>query len=188
MAVGVEEHAIFDPICPTFASPDHMMTMPSGNLRDSLVAHWAFAVLFLPQMQELSLSGQVLLCFHVETFFKVCFPSRVEWVGCSLNRSMPLDFHSVRSSQMNKLGVSLFILDFSCEHPVIRALCPEVFLLHPGCAFSWMSPSGPPPHLFKDSIVHGVEGFATGTKPMVVGPSPYYRIELYNQLPSRAVL
>ena len=96
MAVGMKEHAVFCPICASFASPDQMMAMPSRNLGDFLVAHWADSVLFLPEMRELSFPGQVLFHFHVETFFKVCFPGWVKWVGCSLNEDMPLDFHISR--------------------------------------------------------------------------------------------
>ena len=187
MAIRMKEYEVVCPVGAPFTSPDYMMAVPSGNLGDSLVAHRTESLLFLPQMQESPFAGQVSLCFYVETLLKVRFPSRIIRICLSLDGSMPLDFHIGRSSQMHELPVSFLVLDFSCEYPVIGAFCCEVFLLHPGCAFSWMSPSGPP-HLFKDSIVHGVEGFATGTKPMVVGPSPYYRIELYNQLPSRAVL
>src|SRR5690242_2781257 len=93
MAVGVQEHSVFPVVCASFASPDQMMAMPSGELGDSLVAQWAEAILFLPKVQQSSFPSQVLLCFHVQTFFKVHFPGWVERVGCSLNGCMSLDFH-----------------------------------------------------------------------------------------------
>src|SRR2546427_1870179 len=139
-------------------------------------------------MQKLSFTSQVPFCFYVKTLFKVRFPGWIKWIGSALYRSMPLDFHINRSSQMDKLRVSFLVLDFSCEHPVVSALCGEVFLFHPGGAFSWMPPPGPPPHLFKDRIIHGVEGFTTGTEPMVIGPSTYHGVELHNQLSSRTIL
>ena len=91
-------------------------------------------------------------------------------------------FTSVAFRKWTSLVCSILLLDFSCKHPVILSLRREVFLLHPGGAFSWMSPSGPPPQLFKDSMIHGVEDFTAGPKPMVVGPSPDNRIELHDRV------
>src|SRR6266568_8804393 len=93
MAVGMQEHSVFGMVCASFASPDQMMAMPSGNLGDFPVAHWAESLLFLPQMQESSFSRQVPFCFHVKTFFKVRFPGWIEWIGCALDGNVPLDFH-----------------------------------------------------------------------------------------------
>lgn len=132
MAIGVKEYAVFCPICTTFASPDQVVAVPSGDPGDLLVAQWAFSVLFLPEMQELSFSGQVLLCFHVKPLFKVGFPRRIKWIGRPLNGSVPVDFHVERAPQMHGLRVPLLVLDFPCEHPVVRALGRVVFLPHPG--------------------------------------------------------
>jgi len=151
--------------------------MPSRELGDFLVAHWAHSVLVLPKVQELSFSGEVLLCFHVKTFFKVGFPSRVEWVGSPLNGRVPLDFHLGGSPEVNNLRVSFLVPDFSCKHPIVRTLGCEVFLPYPGCAFLWVSSPGPPPEFFKDCTIHGVKGFAAGSKSMVICPSSYYWVQ-----------
>src|SRR6266516_1774832 len=164
------------------------MAMPSRDLGDFLVAHWAESVLFLPEIEELSFSGQVPFHFYVKTFFKVQFPGRIKRVGCSMNRSMPLDLHIACSSQVNELRVSFLVFDFTCKHPVLAPFCREVFLPYPGCAFSWVSPPGPPPQLFKDSMPHGVEGFATRTKSVIVRPPPYDRVQLHYDLSGRAIL
>ncbi len=164
------------------------MAVPSGDLGDFLVAHWAESLLFLPQMQESPFACQVVLCFHVETFFKVRFPGWIEWVGCSLDGSVPLDFHIDSSSKMDGFRVSCLVLDLSCEYPVVGSFCGEVFLPHPGGTFSWVSSPGPPPQLFEDRTVNGVEGFATGPKSVIARPSSYDRVELDDQVSSRAIL
>ncbi len=48
MAIGMKEYEIFCPVCTPFTSPDHMMTMPSGDFGDFLIAHRAESFLFLP--------------------------------------------------------------------------------------------------------------------------------------------
>src|SRR5204863_6752638 len=145
-------------------------------------------VLFLPERQEASFSGQVPFHFHVEAFLKVRFPGRIKWVGCSPYERMPLDFHIDCSSSMHQLRASILLFDLSCKHPVSCPLRREVFLLHPGRAFSWVSPSGPPPQLFKDCMIHRVKGFTAGPKSMVVGPPPDNRIEFHHDLSRRAIL
>src|SRR5947209_16069567 len=97
VAVRVKKHQVFVPICTSFASPDHMMAVPSRDFCDSLVAHRTETFLFLPQMQESSFAGQVPLGFHIETLLKIRFPVRIERIGRSLNGSMPLDFDIDRS-------------------------------------------------------------------------------------------
>ena len=188
LAIWVKEHAVFYPICAAFASPNQVVAMPSRELGDFLVAHWAHSVLVLPKVQELSFSGEVLLCFHVKTFFKVGFPSRVEWVGSPLNGRVPLDFHLGGSPEVNNLRVSFLVPDFSCKHPIVRTLGCEVFLPYPGCAFLWVSSPGPPPEFFKDCTIHGVKGFAAGSKSMVICPSSYYWVQFYEDLSGRTVL
>ncbi len=89
---------------------------------------------------------------------------------------------------MDELCVSILPFDFSRKHPVSCPLRREVFLLHPGGTFSWVSPSGPPPQLFKDCMIHRVKDFTAGPKSMVVGPSPDNRIEFHHDLSRRAIL
>src|SRR5436309_4089568 len=93
MAGGVKEHSVFFLVCTSSAPPDQMMAVPPGNLGDALVAQRTDPVLFLPERQEASFSGQVPFHFHVEAFLKVRFPGRIKGVGCSLYERMPLDFH-----------------------------------------------------------------------------------------------
>src|SRR6266516_2651140 len=81
---------------------------------------------------------------------------------------------------MDPLRASILPFNLSCKHPVSCPFRCEVFLLHPGRAFSWVSPSGPPPQLFKDRTA--------GPEAMVVGPSPDDRVEFYHDLARGAIL
>ncbi len=93
MAGGMEEYSVFCMVCASFASPDEMMAMPSSDSGDSLAAQWTDSVLLLPEREKASFPSQVPFHLHVETFFKVRFPSRIKWVGCSSYKDMPLDLH-----------------------------------------------------------------------------------------------
>lgn len=158
------------------------MVVPSRDLGDFLLAHWTGPVLFLPQVPQMPSSGQISCHFDAEAFFKIHFPCRVEGIGVPMDDGMPLDFHIYCSSDMDELLVSLLVLNFSGKHPVSCSLCGKVFLLDPGGAFVWVPSPGPPPQLFKDCIVHGVEGFATCAEAMIGGPSSYYWVEFHYQL------
>src|SRR5260370_16663365 len=124
MAIGVTQDAVFWPICTAFTSPDQVVAVPSRDPGDFLVAHGACSVLFLPQMQELSFPGQVLLCFHVKTFFKVGFLARIEWIASPLNGSMPLDFHIEGTPHTHLLPLSFPVLYSPSNHPVRCSLAP----------------------------------------------------------------
>ncbi len=89
---------------------------------------------------------------------------------------------------MDQLLVSFLLFNLSGEHPVHRSNCGKIFLSYPGGTLAWVSPSGPPPHLLEDRTIHGVKGLATCPEAMIGGPSSYNRVELYHQVPGRAVL
>src|SRR5260221_12334886 len=170
----------------SFTLPDNVMVMPSRDLGDFLSAHRAYPLLFLPEMSQLPSSRQVLCHFDAEALFKIHFPGWVKGVRFSLDWGMPLDFHIGCSSQMDQHLVSFLILNFSGEYPVHCSNCGKIFLFYPGGAFAWVSPPGPPPQLFEDRVVHGVEGSAACTEAMIGRPSPYHRVKLHDQLSGRA--
>ena|SRR2546421_2286480 len=89
---------------------------------------------------------------------------------------------------MHELRASILLFDLSCKHPVSCPLRREVFPLHPGRAFSWVSPSGPPPQLLKDRMIHRVKDVTAGPKSVIVGPSSYDGVELDHDLSRRAIL
>ena len=183
----MQENPVGCMVCASFALPDEVMVVPSRDLGDLLLAHRTYPVLLFPEMPQLPSSRQVVCHFDAKAFFKVHFPGRIKAIRFSLDWGMPLDFHVRRSSQMDQLLVSFLILNFSGEHPVHRANRREIFLFHPGSAFAWVPPSGPPPQLFEDRVVHGVEGVATCAEAMIGRPSSYDRVQLHKQLPGRAI-
>src|SRR6266446_2275145 len=187
MASRMQENPVGCMMCASFALPDDVMVVPSGDLGDLLLTHRTYPVLLFPEMPQLPSSREVLCHFDAKAFFKVHFPGRIKRVCFSLDRGMPLDFHIRGSSQMDQLLVPFFLFNFSGEHPVHRANCREIFLFHPGGAFVWVSPPGPPPQLFEDRVVHGVEGFATCAEAMIGRPSSYDGVQLHNQLSGRAI-
>src|SRR6266568_5997542 len=115
----------------SFTLPDNVMVMPSRDLGNFLLAHRTYPVLFLPEMPQLPSSRQVLCHFDAEALFKIHFPYRVKGIGIPVDEGMSLDFHIHRSSDVDEFLVSLLILNFSGEHPVVRAVCGEILLFYP---------------------------------------------------------
>src|SRR5260370_28895441 len=89
---------------------------------------------------------------------------------------------------MDELRASILLFDLSCKHPVSCPFRRAVFPLHPGRAFSWVSPSCPPPDLFKDRMIHRVKDFTAGPKSVIVVASSYVAIHLDHELSRRCIL
>src|SRR5258708_4338534 len=160
MAGRMQKNPVCCMMCTSFALPGNVMVMPSRDLGDFLLAHRTDPFLFFPEMSQLPSSRQVVCHFDAEALFKVHFPGRVKGVCFTLDRGMSLDFHIEGSPHMDQLLVSFLIFNFSGEHPVPRSNCREIFPFHPGGAFAWLSPPGPPPQFFEDCAIHGVKGLA----------------------------
>src|SRR5712692_4908142 len=71
MTVGVEEDEIVRAVFTAFCSPDDVMTVPSLDLGDRLVADGTDAPLFLPEMEQLPFPGEVGL--HLDRIGKCIF-------------------------------------------------------------------------------------------------------------------
>ena len=75
MAIGVQEDAIGHPICSPMTAPPEMMVMPTRQVGNRLPTDRTAPLLFLPQIQQLPTTLQVVCHSHAEALFEVDFPS-----------------------------------------------------------------------------------------------------------------
>src|SRR5207244_3166436 len=114
MTGWVKQHTVFHRIWSAFGPPDNVMVMPSRYLGDLLVADRADAVLFLPQVHELSSPAQVGRHLDTEAFLEVDLPGRVERVGACIEFDMPFNRNGCRRAKMFGLAVC-----DAKEHPMV---------------------------------------------------------------------
>src|SRR5216684_2725388 len=123
------------------------MAMPSGDLRDLLVADWAKSFLLLPEPVQPVFSFERGLHADIETFLKVAFPCWIVWVGFSLDFDVSYDRHVVGSGKVPYL----FAL-CSEKYPVIASAGFEVFLRFPCVGFTRVSSVNPSPECLIDCL------------------------------------
>lgn len=156
------------------------MAMPSRNFGDLLVADWAEAVLFLPEVREPSSPFKGAFHVNIQSFLIVVFPLRVVWISFPLNLHMPL--YGCGSS-VHEIVFSP--LHFPVEHPIVAANGCEVLLLNPRFGLVWMSSFGPPSQYLVDGIVYGGKDFLAHHVLVVLCPSSNNGIEQEDELASR---
>jgi hypothetical protein len=72
--------------------PNDVMGIPSRRFRDLLIADWAFSVLFIPEIDELPISNQLLHHLYFETALEVLFPIGIIRIGSSAHFGMSLNW------------------------------------------------------------------------------------------------
>ena len=143
-----------------------MVTVPTGNLRDFLVAHWAESVLLFPEMNEPAFPFEGLYNVNVQTFFIVGFPLWVIGVGLAFDFSVSLNWHTRRFREMVFLPILL-----SVEDPVVSCNSLEVFLRHPLIRFLWVSPFHPLSESSIDRVVYVMEHICADNVAMILRPT-----------------
>ena len=74
MAIGVEQHSVFSPICPTVYQTHDVVVVPPRQFGDLLVADRAKTFLFFPKREKLPFPFQVVYHLHAQAFLEVPFP------------------------------------------------------------------------------------------------------------------
>ena len=77
VTVGVEEDEIVHAVPPALRAPDDVMTVPSLDLGDRLVADGTDTPLFLPEMEQLPFPGEVGLHLDAKALFEVDLPGGI---------------------------------------------------------------------------------------------------------------
>ena len=70
--------------------PNDVMGIPSRRFRDPLIAGQAFSVLFIPKVDELPISLQLLHHLYFEAALEVLLPSGIIRIGFSTHFGMSL--------------------------------------------------------------------------------------------------
>src|SRR5215471_18911499 len=152
------------------------MAMPSCNLRDLLVADWAQAALFFPEMDQPLLSFEGIYHLYVKTFFIVAFPFGIVGIGFSTDFGVSFNWHVCGGCEITHL-----LIGGSVKHPIVSSDRFEVLLRNPVVSFAWVSSFHPTSYRSIDLVVYCVEGFFAHYVLMIERPSPNDGVELRNQ-------
>ena len=145
MAIGVEQHSVFSPICPTVYQTHDVVVVPPRQFGDLLVADRAKTMLFSPKRAKLPFPFQVVYHLHAQAFLEVPFPFWVIRVCISFDFRVPLYRDCVGVEELNLSGGSVLFLYFSAKHPISLPNGMKVFLFYPSSWLFWMPPFGPLP-------------------------------------------
>src|SRR5689334_2362722 len=155
------------------------MAVPSSNLGDFLLTHWAKSVLLFPKMKQPVFSLERCLHANVQTLFKVGFPCWIIGVCLCFDFGVSLDGHVLSLCQVDLLAV-----DFSVEDPIVSSTGLEVFLRDPLVRLLWVSPSHPLPQPSIDRVVYRTKHICADDVLMILSPSDNDGVEHQDQ-PSR---
>src|SRR5215469_5219180 len=141
--------------------------MPPSDFGNLLVANWAEAVLFFPEVEQPLLPLEVSPHVNIESFFIVGFPCRVVWICLTSNLGVPLD------SDIRCIGeVFGFSVNLAVEHPLVSSNGCEVLLLNPCFGLLWMSSLCPSPEQVINCVVYCIKGLLADHMLMISCPSP----------------
>src|SRR5437879_8209193 len=107
------------------------MDVPSALFGDLLVAYRTFPFLFVPESNELSPFEPALEPLESNSLVKVGFPSRIIWVGFTLNQAVSSDTCFCCLAEVNRQSFSFLFLYFASELPPLLVIFVIVFVLYP---------------------------------------------------------
>jgi hypothetical protein len=156
------------------------MAVPSRNLRDFLLTHWAESVLLFPEVDKPTFSFQGIYDVNVQTFFVVGFPFWVIWVSLRFDFDVSLNWH------VSGLREAIFLtFHLSVKDPIVPLDGLEVFLRDPFVGFLWVSSFHPPSESLIDRVVYGSEDFCAHHMLVILCPSSNDWIQYQNEFPGR---
>ena len=94
------------------------MAMPSCEGGDLLVADRTEAMLFSPEMEQLSSAFQLAGHLDSQTLLKVLLPGGVIRIGFPMNFDVALDLDLGRTPQAHLEGFAIAAFGLTAEHPV----------------------------------------------------------------------
>ena len=71
VAIGMDQHAVFSPVCPTQRFIHDVVVVPTCHFRDRLGTDWADAALLFPEVDQGALSSQGLVHLHAKAFLNL---------------------------------------------------------------------------------------------------------------------
>ena len=131
VAVGMEQHPIFQFITSAIDSPSNVVVVVTGLSGDQLAADGADTSLGPPRVTYKGLVPQVLYGFAEEPFFKVEFPVRVIRIGVLSDLDMSPNRDGCGFEEFDGDRVSFLVDDTSLEDVAMMVVALEVLLKYP---------------------------------------------------------
>ncbi len=163
------------------------MVVPSRQFGNLLIAEGAETLLLFPEVEEFPFPFEGVHHLHAKALLEVHFPFGIIRISSVLDFDVSLNGDTFRLEQANGWHDPILSKDFSTEHPVLPFNGLEVFLLDPLFGFLWVSAFCPVPQHAKDGVVHLGEGLRTDNMPMIVRPSPNFRVQLGDEVSSHCL-
>ena|SRR6266571_7009025 len=89
VAIGMNQDAVLCAVCTSMRFINDVVVMPTCYMRNGLVAYWADASLFLPEVHQSTFSLQGFFHLYAEACFKIEFPDRIVGVTFSFDLYVP---------------------------------------------------------------------------------------------------
>ena len=159
VAIGMDQHAVFSPVCPTQRFIHDVVVVPTCHFRDRLGTDWAESALLFPEVDQGAPSSQGLVHLDAEAFFQIEFPCRIVGVTISFNLVISSDRSCGGVAEPVRDPLAVFVSCCPEEAPVSTARLAKVMVGDPPCAFLRVSPLCPSPQGVEDGSVHMDKGF-----------------------------
>jgi hypothetical protein len=160
VAIGMDQHTVVSPVCPTERFIHNMVVVPTGHFRDRLGTDRADAALLFPEVNQGALSAQGLGHLHAKACFKIEFPCGIVRVAVSFNFDM--SGYGCRRGQAEPVvdRVALFVFCLPKEAPLMVAHLSEVAVGDPPHVLLRVPPPCPSPQGLKDGRIDMDKGCA----------------------------
>ena|SRR2546421_6505487 len=145
MAVWMQQDPVGSSITAPIDSPHHMMAMPSCEGGNLLVADRTEAMLFSPEMEQLSSAFQLAGHLDSQTLLKVLLPGGVIRIGFPMNFDVALALDLGRTPQAPLEGFAIAAFGLTAAHPVPLFDVMQVFLFYPSLWLLGMPAACPSP-------------------------------------------
>jgi hypothetical protein len=159
------------------------MAVPSGDPGDLLVTDGTESILLLPEVAQPPPPFESGFHLHVETFFKIRFPSRIVGVGLCTDFRVPLNADGGGRQQSDHFHLPFLTLENASENPTIGSFIRKVFVFHPSARFVSMSSACPFPNRLEDGMVNGLEDRRTHHMAVIECPPTDLWVEFGYQFP-----
>lgn len=161
------------------------MEPPTRDPSDSLIAYGAESGLFMPEEPK---NANTPKCFRQMisfAFLEVSFIGRIIRVCFALDFDVSFNGCATGGQQPHLIRCPLVVTCFPEEVPVTLPIPFKVFRFEPVRGFVRVPSSCPPPQTIEDDIIHVVKSTLAYHVSMIIGPTPYPRVEFLNQIGGR---
>jgi hypothetical protein len=149
------------------------------------MAHRAETALVMPEKAKDTGASKRLSHVGLFSLLEVGFIGEVVGIRIPFHFDVSLDGCVTGVEKPNPAGLSLVVPHFAEEQPVPTTTLSKILLFAPACSLVPVSSSNPSPQTQEDFVIYACESAFTHDMPMIIRPTPYLGIELFDQVGGR---